>query len=162
MSDPKEILERRLHRAQRVEDNRGLHFFCQVGGNDDPLGLTTLQLNGSGWTLLSWKRGEERELYSVELAEADQKRFYGLMVENPFWEASPIRRPREDGETNVHFRLSDSAAGTYAAVQFWENDMDEYPVLADFLGYVNRLIRVISEGEVPCLALDSRRSLAAR
>ena len=153
MSDPKAILDRRLENVATRDETRGLHFFCQIGGHDDELGMTTLQMSGSGWTLLSWKTLEESELYSVELTAGDMETFYKILKDNPFWAASPTRRPRQDGETNVHMRFADQDAGTYSAIQFWDGDIENYPVLGDLLSRVIQLIRVISEDEIPYLEL---------
>ncbi len=158
MSDPKEILERRLDEVAEAQDTRGLHFFCQVGGNDDTLGLTTLQIAGSGWTLLSWKRGDENKLFSVELSKNDLVRFYEILRVNPFWEAAPVRRTRDDGETNIHMRFADQAAGTYSAVQFWDGDIDEFPVLGRLLDPLVNLIRLIAQDEIPHLSIKRKAS----
>ncbi|MFW5967260.1 MAG: hypothetical protein ACOCV2_07060 [Persicimonas sp.] len=158
MSDPKEILNRRLDRVAEDGKTRGLHFFCQIGGHDDPLGLTTLQIAGSGWTLLSWKRGDEQELFSVELGEEDLVEFYAILREHPFWAASPSRRKREEGETNIHLRFADQGAGTYGALQFWEGDIDDYPVLRGLLAPLINLIRLISNDEIPHLSIQRKAS----
>lgn len=158
MSDPKEILERRLEQVALTEDTRGLHFFCQIGGHDDPLGLTTLQIAGSGWTLLSWKRGGENELFSVELSEADLVKFYAILRTHPFWDASPSRRKRDEGETNIHVRFADQSAGTYSALQFWDGDLDEFPVLGHLLAPLVNLIRLIADDEIPHLSIQRKAS----
>lgn len=158
MADPKEILKRRLQRVFEEGDTRGLHFFCQLGGRDDALGMTTLQISASGWTLLSWRRGEEREMFSVDLSPDDHHAFYELVHEYPFWEASPTRRKREGDETNVHIRLSDRSAGTYNGVQFWEGDMETYPVLRELTARIVRLVRAISNDSIPCLSVERRAS----
>jgi hypothetical protein len=158
VSDPKEILQRRIEQVAEVKDTRGLHFFCQIGGHDDPLGLTTLQMAGSGWTLLSWKRGDESNLYSVELSQTDLIKFYTILHENPFWDASPTRRKRDDGETNIHVRFADQAAGTYSALQFWEDDLEEFPVLGQLLTPLINLIRLISNDEIPHLSIQRKAS----
>jgi hypothetical protein len=156
VSDPKEILERRLENVSTRDETRGLHFFCQIGGHDDELGMTTLQISGSGYTLLSWKQGaaSESELFSVELSVDDMEKFYGLLLEHPFWDASPTRRKRQDGETNIHMRFADQGKGLYSMVQFWSDDIEEFPVLGRFLDRVIHVIRVVSEDSIPYLDLS--------
>ncbi len=158
MSDPKEILERRLDDVAEQQDARGLHFFLQIGGHDDPIGLTTLQIAGSGWTLLSWKRSGETELFSVELGQADLVKFYMLLRENPFWDANPTRRKRDEGETNIHMRFADQGKGTYSALQFWDGDIAEFPVLGHLLEPLIKLVRLISNDEIPHLSIQRKAS----
>lgn len=155
MSDPKEILERRLDRAIEDEDTRGLHFFCQIGGRYLDEGMTTLQVNGSGWTLLGWRNDEDRHLYSVELTWPDQKRLYEILRDNPFWEADPARRDREGDEKNVHLRISDRDAGTYSGLHFWDSEMDSFPQLQRLMDRITELIQNISDGDIPFILSDS-------
>lgn len=157
MSDPKEILERRLQNVSTRDETRGLHFFCQIGGHDDELGMTTLQISGSGYTLLSWKQAGESELFHVELSADDMEKFYGILVEHPFWDASPTRRKRQEGETNVHLRFADQGKGLYSMVQFWSGDIEEYPVLGRLLDRVIHVIRVVSEDSIPYMELPDVR-----
>ena len=155
MSDPKEILERRLDRAIEDQKTKGLHVFCQIGGRYLEDGMTTLQVNGTGWTLLGWRNDEDREMYSVELIWADQKRLYEILREYPFWEASPARRDRDGDETNVHLRISDREAGTYSGVHFWDTEMEEFPVLWRVTNRLTELIQNISGGDIPFILADS-------
>ncbi|MGM0555418.1 MAG: hypothetical protein ACQEVA_03470 [Myxococcota bacterium] len=157
MSDPKEILERRLENVATRDETRGLHFFCQIGGHDDELGMTTLQISGSGYTLLSWKQTGESELFHVELSADDMEKFYGILVEHPFWDASPTRRKRQEGETNVHMRFADQGKGLYSMVQFWSDDIEKFPVLGRLLDRVIHVIRVVSEDSIPYLELPDTR-----
>lgn len=150
MSDPKEILDRRLEDVAARGDTSGLHFFCQIGGHDDELGMTTLQMSGSGWTLLSWKLDGESELFSVELSQGDMQRFYEILLEHPFWNASPTRRKRDGDETNVHMRFADQDKGLYSMVQFWSDDIDAFPVLGRLLERIVQVVRVVSEDSIPC------------
>lgn len=159
MSDPKEILERRLDRAIAEEETEGLHFFCQIGGRYLEEGMTTLQVSGSGWALLGWRSGDERLLYSVELTWPDQKRLYELLSENPFWEASPARRDRQGDEKNVHLRLSDRSAGTYSGLHFWDSEMSAFPMLRNLMVRVTELIQNISDGDIPFILSDSLESV---
>lgn len=152
MSDPKEILESRLDRAIEEQDTFALHFFCQIGGPQDPHGLTTLQIAGSGATLLSWRRGEESKLYSVQLAEDDHINLMRTLREHPFWDARPARRLGTQEEVVIHLRLSDQAKGSHGSMQFWDTDMDEFPVLTRLLHPIMRLIKRIGGAEVPHLA----------
>ena len=155
MSDPKEILKRRLDRAIADEDTKGLHFFCQIGGRYLEQGMTTLQVSGSGWALLGWRSEDDRLLYSVELEWADQKRLYEILYKNQFWEASPARRDRDGDEKNVHLRLSDREAGTYSGLHFWDSEMSTFPVLQRLMNRVTELIQNISDGEIPFILSDS-------
>lgn len=155
MSDPKEILVRRLDEAIEDRDTEGLHFFCQIGGHYADVGMTTLQVNGSGWTLLGWRNEENREMFSVELTWADQKRLYEILREHPFWESSPARRDREEGETNIHLRLSDRSNGTYSGLHFWDTEMEMFPVLWGLMDRVTELTQNISGGEIPHILAES-------
>lgn len=154
MSDPKEILERRLQAAVDDEETRGLHFFCQVGGRDLAAGMTTLQVSGSGWTLLGWRNGD-RELYSVDLSWSDQKFLYELLLRYPFWDSSPARRDGEEDEINVHLRFCDRDAGTYSSLHFWDSEMQDYPELEGLMLRISELVQNISGGDIPALLADS-------
>lgn len=155
MSDPKEILEKRLNRAIDERETRGLHVFCQIGGRYLDDGMTTLQINGTGWTLLGWRNDEDRAMFSVELTWPDQKRLYEILRDYPFWEASPARRDREGEETNVHLRISDRDAGTYSGVHFWDSEMDEFPVLWRLMDRLTELIQNVSGGDIPFILDNS-------
>ncbi len=152
MSDPSEILKRRLQSVlDGVSDARGLHFFCQIGGTYHDYGMLTLQISGQGKLLLGWRRDDdEQELYSVQLLEQDYLRFYEMLLELPFWECTPPRRTRRDNEElNVHARLSDQSAGTWSGVQFWAQDMKEFPVLRQLMYRIERITMAISQGDIP-------------
>lgn len=155
MSDPKEILERRLDKVAETQDTYGLHFFCQIGSNIDARGLTTLQVAGSGGTLLSWRNDDENQLFSVQLGREDHLNLFRLLRTHPFWDASPSRRGPEEGESNIHIRFADQAAGTHRSLQFWDSDMEEFPVLARLMKPLIKLMRVIAEDELPHLSLNS-------
>jgi hypothetical protein len=155
VSDPKEILERRLDRAIEEQETKGLHLFCQIGGRYLEDGMTTLQVNGTGWTLLGWRADEDRSMHSVELTWPDQKRLYEIMREYPFWDASPARRDRDEDETNIHLRFSDRDAGTYSGVHFWDTEMETFPVLWNLMNRVTELIQNISNGEIPFILGES-------
>lgn len=151
MSDPSEILKRRVRAVLDGSlDARGLHFFCQVGGTYHDYGMLTLQLSGMGKVLLGWRRDDEKELFSVELHERDAMRFYQMLQDLPFWEANPARRTRRhDEEINIHLRLSDLMKGTWGGVQFWVDDMKDFPMLRDLMYRVNRLAMALSDGDIP-------------
>ena len=150
MSDPIELLERRVQSVVSKKDNTfGLHFFCQIGGRYDERGIITLQVSGSGWSLLSWRQGEDTDMYSFQLRDEEMKRLYEVCLEHPFWRASPKRRTRKDHEVNYHFRVSDQAAGTCNGIQFWSDDMEEYPVLSALVVRLLRLIELLSDEEIP-------------
>ena len=150
MSDPIEILERRLISVRDQEQEpSGLHFFCQIGGRNDELGIITLQVSGQGRLLLSWRQDEdESELWSLQLLDEDCRKLAALFLEYPFWNASVPRRPRKGQETNFHLRICDHEAGNYNGVQFWSGDMDDFPVLRDLMRRLGRLIRKVSGDEI--------------
>ena len=151
MSDPSEILKRRVQAVlDGAQDARGLHFFCQIGGTYHDYGMLTLQVSGAGKVLLGWSRQEDRALFSVVLHERDAMRFYQMLSELPFWEVAPTPRGRlHDEEINIHLRLSDLIKGTWGGVQFWVDDMQEFPVLRDLMYRLNRLAMALSHGEIP-------------
>jgi hypothetical protein len=170
VSDPNELLERRLRQALDAKGDekatRGLHLFCQIGGQYEELGMTTLQISSSGWTLLGWRsRDDKRTLRSVELQWADQAQLYRTILEYPFWEASPARRDREGEETNVHLRLSDRKKAIYSAVHFWDTEMQQFPHLKPLMKIVCDLIDGIGGGDIPFLiddALEGHKEAARR
>ncbi len=150
MSDPIEILERRLKAVlDRKATTRGLHFFCQIGGYDDPLGIITFQLSGSGQVLLSWRQGpEEVDLWTLQFTDEDYHQFIRLFLTYPFWKTSPPRRGREDDELNVHVRISAQDVGTYQGVQFWSGDLDEYRMLRKLIVPLCKLIQNVSHDTI--------------
>lgn len=150
MSDPIELLENRVQAVvDEADDSFGLHFFCQIGGRYDDRGIITLQISGSGWVLLSWRASDTTDMYSFQLTDKDMQRLYTVLLEHPFWRATPKRRSRKEHETNFHFRLSDQAAGTCNGIQFWSDDTVEFPVLKHLLVRICRLIDILSEDEIP-------------
>ncbi|GEM_PF-2370346 len=157
MSDPNEILERRLNQAIQHRKTEGLHFFCQIGGRNLEEGMTTLQMSGNGWTLLGWRNLEDDAqcLHSIQMSWKDQKHLFELLLEYPFWEASPARRDREGEEKNVHLRLSDRDRGTYSGVHFWDTEMSTFPDLKFLMWDLCQLIQNISEGDIPFILEDS-------
>lgn len=152
MSDPFELLERRLkNTVEQQEEPRGLHFFCQIGGSYDALGIVTLQVSGNGRTLLSWRQDDDDEdeednrLWSVQLSAADQIKFYKLLLANPFWRENPARRARRANEINIHLRISDQTAGNQNAIQVWSNDLEHNPVLSQLMARISRIMRAVSD-----------------
>lgn len=151
MSDPIELLERRLHRILSKEsDSAGIHFFCQIGGRYDDLGITTLQISGSGWALVSWRSDDETDMYSYQLDPEALHRFYAMLLEEPFWRSNVKRRGRDEeiDEVNVHLRLSDQTKGTCNGLQFWTGDLVEHGRLSHTLDRLARLIEVLTDGEI--------------
>lgn len=146
MSDPIEILERRLKAVlDHQATTRGLHFFCQLGGYDDELGIVTLQVSGSGNLLLSWRRSpDDVDLWNLKFTDEDYYQFVRLFMTFPFWSASPIRRGRNGEEMNIHLRISAQDIGTHQSLQFWSGDMEEFPVLKTLLTPLIKLIQSIS------------------
>lgn len=156
MSDPIEILERRLEAVlDQKATTKGLHFFCQIGGYDDELGIITLQISGSGQVLLSWRHDyDDVDLWTLEFTDEDYHQFIRLFMTHRFWTASPSRRKREDGETNVHLRVSAQDVGTYEGIQFWSDDMDNYRVLRKLITPLGKLIQNISRDTITDSDLD--------
>ena len=150
MSDPIELLERRVQSVVTQKDSTfGLHFFCQIGGRYDERGIITLQVSGSGWALLSWRQDDETDMFSFQLRHEEMKRLYEVCLEHPFWRANVKRRTRKGHEINHHFRVSDQAAGTCNGIQFWSDDMEEFPVLRALVRRMLRLIDLLSDDEIP-------------
>ncbi len=155
MSDPIELLERRLERILSGEsDAAGIHFFCQIGGRYDDLGITTLQISGSGWALVSWRSEDETDMYSYQLDERALTRFYEMLLEHPFWRNNVKRRSRNEDidEVNVHMRLSDQTKGTCNGLQFWTGDLGEHERLGHTLDRIARLIHILTDGEIDALS----------
>lgn len=149
MSDPIELLERRVRAVLDDEKTTaGLHIFCQIGARYDEQGIITLQISGSGWALVSWRIDDETDMYSYQLTDDDMRRVYGLLDQYPFWRASPKRRKRDGDETNVHIRISDQVKGTSNSMQFWSDDMDDFPVLRDLMIRITQLVTALSDGEI--------------
>ncbi len=157
MSDPIEILVRRLNAVLTGESTtQGLHFFCQLGGYDDDLGIITMQVAGSGKTLISWRTDpEEVELWTYQFTDEDYRQFLRLFLKFPFWSASPARRGRRDDETNIHLRISAQDIGTHQGLQFWSDDMVEFPVLKKVMEPLTRLIHHLTLEQIPRDELDA-------
>ena len=150
MSDPSEIIERRLKAVVHGGSAKGLHFFVQIGGAYHTYGMLTLQVSASGWVILGWRKEDDQILHSVQLPTRDQLRLYEVMLELPFWRASAPRRPRRDeDELNVHVRLADQVAGTWSGVQFWSQDLPSQPTLQAFMSRMHRLAGAIATPEFP-------------
>ncbi len=151
MSDPFELLENRIENVVSGTGTfSGLHYFCQLGTQRDERGITTLQLSGSGRALLSWRSNEgNSDIYTYALDDSEMKDFYTLLKANPFWRQKPKRRSQKDDEVNVHMKISDNESGTYNGVQFWTNDLPEFPVLDTLIHRIEKLFAVMSEREIP-------------
>lgn len=150
MSDPIQILERRLEAVlDRKATPRGLHFFCQIGGYDDELGIITMQVSGSGQVLLSWRQSaDDVDLWTLEFTDEDYHQFIRLFMTYRFWTLNPTRRGPEDDETNVHLRVSAQDVGTYKGIQFWSGDMEEYRLLRKLVTPLCKLIVNISRDSI--------------
>ena len=156
MSDPIEILERRLKAVlDHQATTRGLHFFCQLGGYDDDLGIVTLQVSGSGKLLLSWRHGpDDIDLWNMTFTDEDYYQFIRLFMTYPFWSASPPRRGREGEEMNIHMRISAQDIGTHQGLQIWSSDLKEYPVVQKLLTPLMKLVQNITHEELTDEDLD--------
>lgn len=159
MSEPIEVLIKRLNSiAHGREAAKGFHFFCQVGSAGWPQGVLTLQISGTGWTLLSHRFFEEDnpeeidQLYSVYLSGRDIRAFIRLLIKHPFWEFDASRWDCEDGETNVHLRLADTGQGFAWGVQLWSRELERQPDAEALMQLINFIIDTVSDGE---LALDT-------
>lgn len=150
MSDPIEILERRLRAVlDRDASTQSLHFFFQLGGFDDDLGIITLQVSGSGNLLLSWRTSpDDVELWTLQFTDADYDQFIRLFLSYPFWKHAPARRGREEGETNIHLRISAQDVGTYQGAQFWSGDLEQSRTLRTLVTPLCKLIINISRDEI--------------
>ncbi len=150
MSDPIEILERRLKAVLgRESTTQSLHFFCQLGGFDDELGIITLQVSGSGKVLLSWRTSpEDVELWSLQFTEEDYRQFIRLFLTYPYWNHAPPRRGRDDDETNIHLRISAQDVGTYQGAQFWSGDLEQNRMLRMLVTPLCKLIQNISRDTI--------------
>lgn len=149
MSDPIELIERRIQAVLDGEKStRGLHLFCQIGGKRDDSGITTLQISGSGWALVSWRLDDDTQMYSYQLTNADMRRLYGMLMRFPFWSITPARREGQREESNVHLRISDQEKGISHGVQFFTGDLAQSPLLRDLMERIGSLVKVLSEGSI--------------
>lgn len=150
MSDPVELLESRIKKAiSGTSEFTGLHYFCQLGTQQNSRGITTLQLSGSGRALLSWRQDEGSNIFTYVMTHQEMKDFYALLHENPFWRQKPKRRASKEDEVNVHMKISDNDLGTYNGVQFWSDDLGEFPVLSKLVQQMEKLFSVLSDSEIP-------------
>ena len=153
VSDPIELIERRIQAVLDGEKStRGLHLFCQLGGKHEDSGITTLQISGSGWALVSWRLEDDTRMFSYQLPDEDMRRFYGMLMRFPFWSVSPSRRERQEDESNIHMRISDQEKGFSHGVQFFTGDYDDYPMLRDLMDRISKLVEVLSEGTITAAA----------
>ncbi|QED26492.1 hypothetical protein FRD01_04365 [Microvenator marinus] len=152
MSDPVELIERRVQAVlDGQRSTQGLHLFCQIGGrglSGQDGGITTLQISGSGWALVGWRDGDDAEMFSHQLSDADMRKIYGLLMRFPFWTASPRKREREENELNIHVRISDQEKGISHGIQFYSDDAEEFPILKDLMQRIDSLISALSEGVI--------------
>jgi hypothetical protein len=156
VSDPKELLDKRLRRVLDEEDAKGVHFFCQIGGRDDELGMTTLQVSGSGWTILGWRRGDEQQLFNYRLDWEIQKHLYQMIADYPFWDRSPTNRSSQGNESNIHFRMSFQDDALYDSVHFWQNDMFKYPNLHELTRRIVSFIETLSKEDIPTINCEQK------
>lgn len=155
MSEPIEVLIKRLTSIVRGRETaKGFHFFCQFGGKDWDEGVVTLQMSGTGWTLLSHRifdeHGEEQDstLYSVYLSARDMRAFVRILMEQPFWEFDTSRWEREGEETNIHIRLADTGKAFAWGVQFWSGEMERQPSVSELMNTINLIIKTVSDDEL--------------
>jgi len=158
VAEPIEVLLKRLTSIVRGRETaKGFHFFCQIGGKDWEDGVVTLQMSGTGWTLLSQRRfdenGEEEasDLYSVYISARDVRSFVRILMEQPFWEFDISRWEQEDEETNVHIRLADTGQAFAWGVQFWSGETERQPAISELMKTIELIVNTVSGGELTVL-----------
>ncbi len=152
MSEPIEVLLKRLTAIARGrETSKGFHFFFQMGDASWHRGVITLQISGSGWTLLSQRTSDKAEgdrLYSAYLSTRDVRALVRILLENPFWELETGRWERRENETNIHFRLADTGEAFAWNLQIWSGEASAQPGLAKLLDIIRAVVSTVSEGEL--------------
>ncbi len=153
-SEPVEVLQKRLMAIARGRESaRGFHFFCQIGSSEWKHGVTTVQISGTGWTLVGHRRagdtsGDSDQLHSVYISARDLRAFVRKLLQCPFWELNTSRWEREENETNIHLRLADTSKRFAWDVQILSGERDNQPKLAELLRTLNTIIHTVSEDEV--------------
>ena len=139
MSEPIEVLHKRLMSISRGRETaKGFHFFCQIGSETWKGGLITLQISGTGWVLLSYRAfkapPESSELHSCYLSTRDLRAFIQIVHKHPFWEFDTSRWDPEPNETNIHFRLMDTARGSPGTLRSGARSVSDSPGLPSLSG----------------------------
>lgn len=152
-SEPVEVLLKRLTAIARGRESaKGLHFFCQVGDADWKHGVTTVQISGTGWTLVGHKNPNEDEdkdqLFSVYISARDLRAFVRTLLEHPFWDLDTSRWEREGEETNIHLRIADTGKCFAWDVQLWTGERKRQRQLGELLRVLNVIIKTIGEGQI--------------
>lgn len=141
VSEPVEVLLKRLTAISRGRETpRGFHFFCQIGSAQWHAGVTTLQISGTGWVLVSHRphgaADFEDQLYSCYMSTRDLRAVVTVVLENPFWDLDTSRWDPEGEETNVHMRLMDTGRGFAWDTQIWSGERKRQ-------GHFDRLLRTL-------------------
>ncbi len=160
MSEPVEILIKRMTAIVRGRESaKGFHFFCQIGDKSWDKGVTTLQISGTGWTLLSRHaindEGEEIEdmLFSVYLSARDVRALVRILLDHPFWEFDTSRWERKGEETNIHLRVADTGKAFAWGAQYWSSELDRQPRVRALMSTINLIVKTVSEGQITILGL---------
>lgn len=153
-AEPVEVLLKRLNAIARGrESTRGFHFFCQVGDAQWKYGVTTVQLSGTGWTLVGHKEhdsddDDDDELYSVYISARDMRAFVRTLLQHPFWDLDTTRWKRREGETNIHIRLADTGKRFAWDVQIWSGERESQAHLGELLKMLNVIIQTVSDSQI--------------
>ncbi|MEL6180343.1 MAG: hypothetical protein AAFS10_15380 [Myxococcota bacterium] len=153
MSEPIEVLNKRLASIARGRETaKGFHFFCQIGSEVWKGGMTTLQISGTGWVLISHRAQEvsagDSELYSRYLSTRDLRAFIQVLQKHPFWDLDDARWEPEDDETNIHFRLMDTSQGFAWDTQIWSAERERQSDLHELLKVVDLILHTVSERSI--------------
>jgi hypothetical protein len=157
VSEPIEVLEKRLTAISHGRETpKGFHFFCQVGARGWSGGVVTLQVSGTGWTLVS-HRGplseEDDILYSVYLAQRDVRALARKLLEHPFWKIDTSRWEQQEGETNIHLRLADTGQAFAWSVQLWSGERRKQRLLNENLRLVEEIVKAVSGNQIRSMGI---------
>jgi hypothetical protein len=152
-SEPIEVLQKRLMAISRGHESaRGFHFFCQVGSAQGQQGVTTLQMSGTGWTLVGYRSRQpdkpDDRLYSVYLSARDLRAFARALLKHPFWELDNSRQDRRPHETNIHLRVADTSKAFAWSMQLWSGERERQLHLRELLKILNIIIETTGESQV--------------
>lgn len=157
MSEPIEVLEKRLTAISHGRETaKGFHFFCQIGARGWHGGVVTLQISGTGWTLVSLREPGSEEidiLYSVYLAQRDLRALARKLLEQPFWKMDTSRWEPGEDETNIHFRVADTGKSFAWSAQVWSGERRRQRILKENLQLVQTIISMVSENQIRSLGI---------
>jgi hypothetical protein len=157
VSEPIEVLEKRLTAISHGRETaKGFHFFCQAGARGWEGGVVTLQISGTGWTLVSQRAPgseEDDSLYSVYLAQRDLRALSRKLLEQPFWKLDTSRWEPTEDETNIHLRIADTGRAFAWSAQLWSGERRRQRILKENLTLVQTIVTMVSEGEIQSLGI---------